>query len=646
MDEAQRLRGFGYQVDVVHRGEDAVERVADGGIDLILMDIDLGTGMDGRETAQAILRRRSLPIVFLTSHAEEEVVARVRSITRYGYVLKSSGDFVLKSSIEMAFELFQAHAALQRSEARYRGFFEQSPIAVWEEDLSAAKRKLDQLSETGVGDVAQYLQEHPELLAELTDSVQVLDVNQRAVEMYGANKREELLRGISQLFPEESLFSMIPEFVALSDRRTRFSMEKLHLTLRGQRMHVQVHWAIAPGHEEEYDRVLVSIADVSELRRSEADLAASLDSIADGVITTDVSGRVRRMNPTAEELTGWNAGDAIGQAVQKCFVIVDSVSREAVPDPVEQVLRTGELVSLGNHTALIRPDGSERQIADAASPIRVHGGMIQGAVLVFRDVTESYARRERIRRSERQLARAQRLASMGSWEFDFNKNVVTASEEAHRIYGLEPGTFSIERAQAVPLPEYREMLDAALRDLMQNQHPYGVEFRIQRVSDGAIRDIHSLAEYDAEQNRVIGVIRDVTEEREVQRELQQESTRLRAVLQSGNLAWWECDLEADSLTFSDSLASMLGYSADSIRDIRDFTRLVHADDRAALDAAMREYLSGERDSYDLEYRVRAADGTYGWIHDTGRITARAADGAPKTVTGILRNVDPQRRTEA
>ena len=82
------------------------------------MDIDLGKGFSGREAAAQILSHRTLPIVFLTSHHEREMVEKVRGITRYGYVIKDSGDFVLQSSIEMAFELFEAHQqARQREES-------------------------------------------------------------------------------------------------------------------------------------------------------------------------------------------------------------------------------------------------------------------------------------------------------------------------------------------------------------------------------------------------------------------------------------------------------------------------------------------------------------------------------------------------
>jgi PAS domain S-box-containing protein len=84
------------------------------------MDINLGKGIDGTEAARQILNRHNIPIVFLTSHSEKEYVDRVKEITRYGYVIKNSGDFVLQSSIEMAFELFESHQKTKESKTRYK----------------------------------------------------------------------------------------------------------------------------------------------------------------------------------------------------------------------------------------------------------------------------------------------------------------------------------------------------------------------------------------------------------------------------------------------------------------------------------------------------------------------------------------------
>lgn len=117
MAQTQFLTNSGYNVIQANDGDTAISiAIENVDIDLILMDIDLGHGIDGTRAAELILEGRDIPIVFLTSHAEKEMVQLVKNITRYGYVIKNSGEFVLLSSIEMAFELYEAHRKTRERE--------------------------------------------------------------------------------------------------------------------------------------------------------------------------------------------------------------------------------------------------------------------------------------------------------------------------------------------------------------------------------------------------------------------------------------------------------------------------------------------------------------------------------------------------
>jgi PAS domain S-box-containing protein len=113
------LEEYGYDIVTVGSGERAIDAVT-GGIDadLVLMDIDLGAGMDGTRAAARILELRDLPILFLSSHTEPGIVERTEAITSYGYVVKNSSITVLDASIKMAFKLFQANRNTQESERK------------------------------------------------------------------------------------------------------------------------------------------------------------------------------------------------------------------------------------------------------------------------------------------------------------------------------------------------------------------------------------------------------------------------------------------------------------------------------------------------------------------------------------------------
>lgn len=107
--ERGMLERDGYEVVVAPSGEKALALFEGGeAFDLVLMDINLGKGMDGTEAARRILALRDLPLAFLSSHTEKEVVETTEGITSYGYIVKNSGETVLLTSIRMAFKLFEA----------------------------------------------------------------------------------------------------------------------------------------------------------------------------------------------------------------------------------------------------------------------------------------------------------------------------------------------------------------------------------------------------------------------------------------------------------------------------------------------------------------------------------------------------------
>ncbi|MBP7738784.1 MAG: PAS domain S-box protein [Spirochaetes bacterium] len=129
---AENITREGYGVIQAHSGEEALRAVKlrPDGVDLILMDIELGDGMDGTEAAREILKTHDIPIVFLSSYTDRETVERTKKITSYGYVVKNTGIVVLIASIEMAFKLHEANRLLRISSDNFSMVFHASPNAM------------------------------------------------------------------------------------------------------------------------------------------------------------------------------------------------------------------------------------------------------------------------------------------------------------------------------------------------------------------------------------------------------------------------------------------------------------------------------------------------------------------------------------
>lgn len=150
-------------------------------------------------------------------------------------------------------------------------------------------------------------------------------------------------------------------------------------------------------------------------------LSVTLESIGDGVITTDTLGRITLLNNIAEKFTSWKSEDAKGKLISEVFNIIDERSGKQQECPVDIVLKSRKIVTLLNHTILISKTGFKTPIADSAAPIKDSEGVLLGVILVFRDITLEKQR-------ESDILKLKKLESVGilagGIAHDFN-NILT-----------------------------------------------------------------------------------------------------------------------------------------------------------------------------------------------------------------------------
>ncbi|RMH71795.1 MAG: PAS domain S-box protein [Gemmatimonadetes bacterium] len=158
--------------------------------------------------------------------------------------------------------------------------------------------------------------------------------------------------------------------------------------------HLSIH-LLPLTKENPLEPVAIVIKDVTEQRRAEEALASeremldvTLHSIGDGVITTDVDGRIALFNQIAEKLTGWKEYEALGRSLNEVFLIYDEDTREPCENPVQKTLKANTAISYPNHVILVSRDQKEYGILLSGSPLHNTKGEMMGVVITFQDVTE------------------------------------------------------------------------------------------------------------------------------------------------------------------------------------------------------------------------------------------------------------------
>jgi len=267
------------------------------------------------------------------------------------------------------------------------------------------------------------------------------------------------------------------------------------------------------------------------LKEREQLYRTTLYSIGDAVITSDCSGRILSMNPIAEQLTGWSENEAKEKPVPDIFRIINEQTRKSADNPVEKVLKEGNIVGLANHTVLISKNGHEYPIADSGAPIKNDEGEITGVVLVFRDMTEELKMSKELEDSEKKY----RMLVEQSTEMlnvnDLNGIILEVNRKA-----LEMTGYSKEELLGMSVFDFlaNETDQAQVKNEWSKWPPYGeskVLEAIHKRKDGSTFPIEFSARKIIYNNQqaVLALARDISERKKIEYLLEESRDWYRAL---------------------------------------------------------------------------------------------------------------------
>ena len=310
----------------------------------------------------------------------------------------SVGALVIISAYVQERYLEQARREAQQnkiSERRFREIFLSSPVALWEADFSKIKQRLDALAAEHGTDLMNYVLENPEVMEGAGSSALLLDANQVAIELYGADSLEVLKKSWHLVVTEEAMLSLRDGVINLWQGTGNRPVETIHQTLDGGEKDVVVRFSLRSGYEDTWERINISISDITERRAAEASmrqLASAVESSASSIVVTNLRGRIEYTNPAFTDITGYTKEEAIGQDTN---LLKSGMHDQEFYDHLWKTISQGE--TWRGELINRRKDGSLYWESQVISAVKNQVEEITHYVAVKDDITQTKEAEEQLR---------------------------------------------------------------------------------------------------------------------------------------------------------------------------------------------------------------------------------------------------------
>ncbi len=297
---------------------------------------------------------------------------------------------------------------------------------------------------------------------------------------------------------------------------------------------------------------------------------------------------------------------------------------------------------------IVRPDGSLRWIEvkgrgefdGAGRPVRTVG--------VILDITERKQAEEQARKREAQLAAAQRIAQLGSFEWDMPQGAFYLSEELSNLLGLpaQERESSLEAFLARVHPEDRDNAMAAIERSVRERQPFAFEGRVVRW-DGAIRVFRSQGRWTLDEHqapaKLVGICQDITERTEAEDQLRRSEERFQLVARATNDAIWDWDLASGQLWWNQGIMTLFAYPAEEQGfTIGWWSERIHPEDRDRILSGLHGVMDRKESFWASEYRFRRVDGSYADVYDRGFVVYEPGGRATRMI-GAMTDITDRKR---
>jgi PAS domain S-box-containing protein len=354
-----------------------------------------------------------------------------------------------------------------------------------------------------------------------------------------------------------------------------------------------------------------------ELWRTTSLLHALLATSPDPVFATDLEGRMLLASPATLRAIGKPAEQVLGRTAAEW--LEDARQAELIMANDRSIVETGQIRVV--EETMTTPAGP-RVFLGTKMPLRDQRGRVVGIIGTSRDITERKRIEDALRQSEERLRMALDAGRLGTWTLDLRTGDATWDAGMRRIFGVgsELRVRFPDILQQVVHPDDRAYVEGTMERALAagGDGRYLAEYRILRL-DGAVRRVLVTGQVAFAGDgpgrtpaRMVGTIADVTEHREIERALRESEARFQQLVESLPQLVWACRPDGHCDYLSPQWLAYTGHS-ESMHHGLGWGDALHPDDRARTLACWNDAMEG-RGAYDLEYRLRRADGVYRWFH--------------------------------
>jgi len=345
-------------------------------------------------------------------------------------------------------------------------------------------------------------------------------------------------------------------------------------------------------------------------------------------------------NTTAENEGGYLMSSA--NYTQR-FVHPDDA--QVVAAEIQKGLQSNELNFISNlDHRVICADGEQKDITVKLRVLKDLNKKIVRCYGVNQDITERKTMEKSLRRSKDRLNRGELVSKSGNWEIDLNSLTVKISRGTATIYGFTKKNLVYDEIKLPTLPEYLPMLDVALKNLIEKNEPYDLEFKIETKDTGEIKDVHSVALYDKRNRIVFGIVQDITDRKETEKALIESEKLLREAQQVAKLGSYAWDITTRTWTSSEILDKIFGINDAFEKTTENWLKIIHPE----WQQIMSDYISDlvqNHWNFDKEYKIiRQNDGKECWVHELGQLEYNLLN-EPIRLVGTITNIDERKEAE-